>query len=310
MRTIKLENKALALPPNVATIGFFDGVHRGHQHLIAQVKDVAARAGESSTVITFDQHPRQTLHNEYVPQLLSTLDEKLLLLEKTGIDNVIVLHFDSEMAQMTAQDFMRRVLKERLQVNKLVIGYDNRFGCGRTDGFEDYVRYGETMGIEVLRADALTLDCGSVSSSLIRQTLQNGDMKEAAQLLGYNYMIDGMVVDGHHTGSRLGFPTANIDAKSVQKLIPTNGVYAVKVSVNGEEKQYIGMTNIGRRPTFAGTNITIETNIFDFNGDLYGRKIALTLYERLRDEQRFDTPEQLAEQLTMDRKVVEDILKQ
>lgn len=309
MRTIFLDNQAPALAPNVATIGFFDGVHRGHQHLIKQVKDVAARAGEPSTVITFNQHPRQTLRYEYKPQLLSTLKEKLAMIEKTGVDNTVVLHFDNEMAQMTAQEFMKRVLKERLQVNKLVIGHDNRFGYGRAEGFDDYVRYGEMMGIEVVHADAFTLDGGSVSSSVIRQMLQHGNIEAASLLLGYDYTISGTVIGGHREGSRLGFPTANIDAKSVQKLIPTNGVYAVKVGIAGSSEQYIGMTNIGRRPTFAGTDTTIETNIFDFNDDLYDKEIAITLCHRLRDEQRFGSLEQLAQQLMEDRKEVERMLK-
>lgn len=308
MRTIALDNTSLALPPSAATIGFFDGVHRGHQYLVAQVTEAARRAGLLSMAITFDRHPRQTLHSEYVPQLLTTLDEKLSMLSKTGVDTAVVLPFDSEMARMTARDFMLRVLRERLNVRELVIGYDNRFGCGRTDGFEDYVRYGKTMGIEVARADALTVGGRGVSSSAIRRLLQEGDVEAAALLLGYNYAIEGTVVSGCHEGSRLGFPTANIDARTVPQLVPANGVYAVRVSVEGEEKQYNGMTNIGRRPTFAGTDATIETNIFDFHQDLYGSRIAISMIQRLRCEQRFDTPEQLAKQLAEDKKRVEQIV--
>lgn len=310
MRIITLENKAPTLAPSVATIGFFDGVHRGHQYLISQVKEVAARAGLASMVITFDQHPRQALHSDYVPQMLSTLKEKLALIEKTGVDYAVVLHFDTAMAQMTAHDFMLQVLKEQLQVGKLVIGYDNRFGCGRTDGFEQYVEYGREMNLEVLRAEALMVDGQGVSSSLIRRLLQQGDVAKAASLLGYHYTIDGTVVDGYHEGRKMGFPTANIDVQTVSQLVPTDGVYAVRVGIEGSSEQHIGMTNIGRRPTFDGTDTTIETNIFDFVGNLYGRRISLALSQRLRSEHAFDTPEQLAEQLAADRKEVERILKQ
>jgi len=309
MRTIKLDKNAPTLSPNVATIGFFDGVHRGHRFLIEQVKDVARRAGLLSTVITFDQHPRQALHNDYVPQLLSTLDEKLLLLSKMGIDNTVVLHFDAEMAALSAREFMSRVLKEQLSVGKLIIGYDNRFGCGRTDGFEEYVRYGEEIGIEVLRAEALTVGTTTISSSAVRRLLHTGDVKTASSLLGYDYTIGGTVISGCHEGSKMGFPTANIDAQKVQKLIPANGVYAVKVRIDSAGKEFFGMMNIGRRPTFAGSNTTIETHVFDFNGDLYGHHINISLCQWLRDERPFTTPTQLAWQLAEDKKNVERIFK-
>jgi len=310
MRTITLDNNDLALSPSVATIGFFDGVHRGHQHLIAQVASEARRAALQSTVITFNRHPRQALHNEYVPQLLTTLEEKLLLLSKTGIDNAVVLPFNAEMASMTAKDFMLHILKERLNVSCLVIGYDNRFGCGRIDGFEEYAKYGREMGIEVLQAEALQTDGKDISSSLIRQLLCDGSMEKASELLGYDYTITGTVIAGRHEGSQIGFPTANIDAKSVLQLVPANGVYAAKVCIEGSVAQHLGMTNIGRRPTFDGTTTTIETNIFDFDDDLYGRKIMLTLVHRMRDEQRFATTEQLAQRLAADREEVERRLKQ
>lgn len=310
MRIIKLDDKASAMPPSVATIGFFDGVHRGHQRLIAQVRDEASRAGMQSMVITFDRHPRQTLHKEYVPQLLSTLEGKLSLLGRTGVDSAVVLPFDMKMASMTARDFMLHVLKERLGARKLVIGYDNRFGCGRAAGFEQYAAYGEEMGVEVLRAEALTVGGCGVSSSAIRRLLQEGRVREAAALLGYGYTIEGTVASGCHEGSRLGFPTANIVAQTVRQLVPANGVYAVKVAIEGDAAQHAGMTNIGRRPTFDGTSTTIETNIFGFAGDIYGCNIALTFHERLRDERRFDTPELLAMQLAADRKQSERILKE
>lgn len=309
MRTIYLDNNAPILPPNVATIGFFDGVHRGHQYLIGQVKEVALRSGMASTVITFDQHPRQTLHSDYVPQLLSTLDEKLAMLSATGVDNAVVLHFDSEMSRLTAREFMSCILKERLSVRKLVIGYDNRFGCGRTDGFEEYVKYGSEMGMEVLRAEALMVDEEGVSSSRIRRLLLAGDVAAACRLLGRAYAIGGTVVGGYHEGTRLGFPTANIDVRTVTQLIPKNGVYAVQVRIGGSQEEHRGMTNIGSRPTFDGTDTTIETNIFDFNGDLYGRRLAVSFVERLRDERQFDTPQRLAEQLAEDRERVELIME-
>ena len=220
MKTIHLGKDMQPMQPCVATIGFFDGVHRGHQYLIRQVTDEAKATGMESTVITFDRHPRQVLQSDYIPQLLSTPDSKLLMLSKTGIDNAVVLHFDMEMASLSAEEFITRILKERLNVRKLIIGYDNRFGHGRAEGFADYVRYGKEAGMEVIHANAFTLYGYNVSSSVIRRFLQDGEVEMAEKCLGYPYTISGTVRKGFQEGRKLGFPTANIDPATVCQMIP------------------------------------------------------------------------------------------
>lgn len=198
------------LPASVATIGFFDGVHRGHQFLIRQVRQEAQASGLSSMVITFDQHPRQVLAQAYQPHLLTTLDEKLRRLSMTDIDYVVVLHFDSDMASLSAFDFMRTVLRDRLHVRQLVIGYDNRFGhrsaLAKSEGFDDYVRYGEQLGIRVVHNPAFLLNDVKVSSSVVRSFLSVGEVELANQCLGYPFMLPGHVVHGYQEGRRIGFP--------------------------------------------------------------------------------------------------------
>src|SRR3712207_1445013 len=206
MNTIYLSDDTHLHTPCVATIGFFDGVHRGHRFLIDHVKRDALAAGMASTVITFDRHPRAVLQQDYVPQLLSTPDSKLLLLAQTGIDNAVVLPFSREMASLSAYEFMRQVLKERLMVRKLIIGYDNKFGHNRAEGFDDYVRYGQELGIEVVHNPSFELDNRNVSSSLVRRLLQEGDIEAANSALGYPYSLIGRVVDGYKNGRKMGFP--------------------------------------------------------------------------------------------------------
>lgn len=310
MRTIFTDTDSAEMAPCVATIGFFDGVHRGHRYLIKSVTDCAAASPElQSTVITFDRHPRQVLNMEFQPKLLSTLDEKLALLSKTGADNCVVLHFDREMAAMTAYDFMRDVLRDRLNVRRLIMGYDNRFGHSRTEGFDDYVGYGREIGIEVVRGNAFVLNGVNVSSSVIRTFLSGGEADMAAMCLGYPYFFSGKVKGGYREGRKLGFPTANIEVDDAQKLIPEHGVYAVKVRVEGCDGLLNGMMNIGTRPTFDGHETTLEVNIFDFEEDIYGRQVDVLFYHRLRDEQKFCSIKKLVDQLWLDREAAEKILE-
>lgn len=305
--------------PCAATIGFFDGVHRGHRHLIRQVKEVAEAEGLESAVITFGIHPREVLHSDYRPRLLSTSGEKLELLSRTGIDNCVVLPFDAAMAAMSARDFMRDVLCRRLGVKVLITGYDNRFGHNRSEGFDDYVAFGREMGIGVRQADAFLLEGVNVSSSVIRSLLQEGEVEMARRCLGYPYTLSGHVVEGEHVGRGMGFPTANLCPDAAGKLIPAPGVYAVTVALMGGEKgsdgidvcdgtgarQYRGMMNIGTRPTFDGTRQTLETHILDFSGDVYGMPMAVSFVKRLREERRFRSAGELALQLAEDRKQAE-----
>ena len=285
----------------IATIGFFDGVHIGHCHLINMLKKVARERGVEACVITFDRHPRQVVQPEWCPEMLTTLEEKTQLLKATGIDRCEVLHFDREMANHSAHDFMLHTLKEKLGVSILVTGYDNRFGHNRSEGFEDYVRYGKEIGIEVIKGEELTDGSNNVSSSSIRRMLKEGRIEDATRCLGREYQLTGTVVGGEHIGRTIGFPTANIRPDDSSKLIPANGVYAVDVwSQAGDINRERAMLNIGTRPTFNGTATTIEVHIPHFAGNLYGSTLSIAFLRKIREERKFDSPEALVEQLNKD----------
>ncbi len=294
------EMGAMSLKPCVATIGFFDGVHRGHQFLISQLVRLARQEGLESTVITFDRHPREVVSDGYVPALLNTLEEKMVRLSNTEADNCVILPFDREMASLSAQQFMEQVLARRLCVRKLLIGYDNRFGHDRTEGFDDYVRYGRRLGIEVMQYTPLLIDGQHVSSSAVRRMIVQGDMEGAEQLLGYPYMLDGTVVEGFQQGRKLGFPTANLRLNCAHKLLPANGVYAVRARVEHTVEMKRAIMNIGMRPTFDGHALALETHILNYEGDLYGERLLVYFVRRLREERRFDDIGQLVRQMKED----------
>ncbi len=287
----------------VATIGMFDGVHRGHQFVLRHVVETARRRGLPSMAITFDK-----LKTTAAKTMLTPLDEKLLLLSRMGIDRTEVLPFTDALRQMTARQFMQQVLKEQLHVQVLLTGYDNRFGYNREEGYDDYVRYGHELGIEVQQLPQAP--DGNVSSSIIRQLLTEGRVTEAAQLLGYPYTVMGRVAHGEHIGTSLGFPTANIVPDSDQQLIPANGVYAVKVQLDNSQEQKHAMMNIGHRPTFDGQQQTMEAHIFQLSQDLYDQHLSVSFIGRLRDERRFDSKEALKEQLRDDAIQTEELFKQ
>ena len=294
----------------VATIGFFDGVHRGHQYLIRRLREEAELQGMQSMVITFDRHPREVLGSNYQPRMLSTLDEKMERLKQTGVDRCVVLPFTRELAALSAREFMQQVLKRQLNVARLYMGYDNRFGHNREEGFDDYVRYGREIGIEVILNDAFTLNQIHISSSVVRSFVSEGEIELANQCLGYPYMVTGKVVDGVREGRKMGFPTANIEPDDAQKLIPAPGVYAVRVSVEGSREWLDGMMNIGTRPTFGENKLSLETHILHFSDDIYGKKLTVAFVKRLRAEQRFSSVAALREQLVKDEQQVEDLFRQ
>lgn len=286
----------------VATIGFFDGVHRGHQHLLRQVLEVAHQRHMASLVVTFFQQPRHVVTHETDRFfLLTTTNEKLHLLQQAGIDHCEVMEFTPELALMTAHDFMK-LLHDKYGVSALVIGYDHRFGHNRSEGFDDYVRYGKQLGIEVLQATQFP----AVSSTKIRELLLEGDLEAANQILGYRYMLEGQVVNGFHIGHTMGFPTANLQV-APEKLIPADGVYAVMVELDGEQHQ--GMLNIGTRPTLANSDErSIEVHIFDFHDNIYDKELRLSLVKRTRGEVKFASKEQLILQLQQDAAEIKTIL--
>ena len=305
------------LEPCVATVGFFDGVHRGHQYVVSQMKELARSEGLRTTAVTFGQHPRQVLDSTWHPQLLTTLDEKARLLEETGIDSLVVLPFDREMARLTARQFMQ-LLSQRIGAKVLLTGYDNRFGCRlqvrlpdgnqRDEGFADYVNYGQELGLQVVRSKAYEVNGVNVSSSKIRNLLTEGNVETATQYLGRPYTISGRVVEGRHVGRQLGFPTANIEPADPCKLLPAGGVYGVMVSVDGVGAPLPGMMNIGTCPTFDGTAQTIEVHIFDYEGNLYGRQMTAAILFRQRGEQKFQTASCLVNQLQTDAEAISNRL--
>lgn len=289
----------------VCTIGFFDGVHRGHQCLIQQVKDEARRRDAHSLLITFDRHPRSVFAPESAPSLLTSAGEKMELLQATGVDDIYVLPFDRQMASLTAREFMAEVLKGQLGVGALVIGYDHHFGRPQGEHFEDYCAYGREIGIDVVLAHELEGE--HVSSSAIRRALEKGDVAQAAHLLGRPYTWTGRVVHGHAIGQLLGFPTANLEAAEPMKLLPAKGAYAVEVTEADEKDgpKWQGMLNIGRRPTLDnGNDVSVEAHLLDYDGDLYGHRLTISFIARLREERRFDSEEALVEQLLRDEQVV------
>ena len=287
------------LSPSVATIGFFDGVHLGHRHLINQVKMAASQCGWCSSIITFPVHPRQVIQSEFQPQLLSSPEEKIELLGATGIDHCILLPFTRELSMLTAREFMQ-LLYDKYKVRMLVIGYDHRFGHNRAETFEDYCRYGQELGIHIMQATAYTQEQDKVSSSAIRRALLAGEVATANKYLGYHYFLQGKVVDGYKVGRKIGFPTANLRVDFPNKLIPSVGVYAVQVSVAG--KQWKGMLNIGHRPTLNnGTDLSIEVHILDFEGDIYQQPMRLEFIDFLRPEEKFDSIDELILQMQKDK---------
>ena len=301
----------------VATLGCFDGVHQGHQLLIGMMLRKAEEMGLSSVVVTFDRQPRELFDPDYCPQLLSTLEEKERLIAALGVDHLVVLPFTKELAALTAQAFMQQVLCEQLGAKALVTGYDNRFGRNRAEGFDDYVRYGKALGMEVLRGDEATFPGTdeAVSSSAIRQLLLEGKVERMQESLTRPYSLIGRVVTGEHIGHEIGFPTANLSVDNPYKVIPASGVYAVWARlgggmVNPSGQKMPAMMNIGTRPTFDGTKQTLEVHILDKVGDVYGQVLTVEFVSRLRSEQRFDSPEALVKQLKADRaKVIERLVE-
>ncbi|RHJ80998.1 riboflavin biosynthesis protein RibF [Parabacteroides sp. AM08-6] len=293
----------------VASIGFFDGVHRGHRFLIGELKQLAALSGLPSAVITFPEHPRAVLHSDYQPKLLNSFEEKLEHLASTGIDYCIVLNFTAELARLTAKEFITSILAEKLHVETLLIGYDHRFGHNRKDGFEEYVVYGEACGVQVVKAARYSEGEAAVSSSKIRGLLSECRVEEAAHLLTYPYQLKGTIVSGYKVGRKLGFPTANIQVDEPFKILPGIGVYAVWVHLNG--KRYKGMLYIGDRPTLNnGSNITLEVNILDFAGDIYNNEITVAFIYHVRGDVKFDSLDELVAQLGRDRETVNNLLKE
>jgi riboflavin kinase/FMN adenylyltransferase len=286
--------------PVVLTAGTFDGVHIGHRKILTRLKQVADEVGGETVLLTFDPHPRSVLQPDSPMKMLSTLKEKQVLLERFGLDHLIVHPFTKEFSRTSSLEFVRDLLVNSLHVKKLVIGYDHHFGRNREGSFEHLKEFGPVYGFDVEEIEALDVDHVNVSSTKIRNALLEGDLQTASTYLSYDYTISGTVVHGKRLGRSIGFPTANLDVASHQKLIPGSGVYAVNCEVKG--RPYHGMLNIGLNPTVnEDDQVRMEVNIFDFNEDIYGENVRVTFKHRIRNEQKFDSVETLRTRLEADR---------
>jgi len=284
----------------VVTTGTFDGVHLGHQKIISRLKDVARENNGETVLLTFFPHPRMVLFPEDNDlKLISTQDEKIELLEKYGIDHLIIHPFTKEFSRLTSIEFVRNILVNSIKTKRLVIGYNHHFGRNREGSFEHLKEYGPLYGFEVEEIPAKDIDSIEISSTKIRHALQEGDVKTANSYLGHDFSITGRVVDGKKIGREIGYPTANIFVEDKYKIIPADGVYAVKV--RHDNSFYGGMLNIGNNPTVNGKHKTIEVNIFDFNKDIYEENATIYFIERLRDEVKFNGLEELKDQLAIDK---------
>lgn len=292
----------------VAATGFFDGVHAGHRAVLQVLKDTAREKGEESAVITFWPHPRNVLQQDASTfRLLNTLEEKKELIYRFGIDNVYVVPFTKDFSQLSTTEFMKEYLVDRFHADTLIIGYDHRLGRSSTASREELAALAATVGLRTRIVEEVHCGDRKVSSTQIRNALAAGEVREAAEMLGYRYSLLGVVVAGNRLGRTMGFPTANMELYEPLKIVPANGVYAVEAEVLG--RRHGGICNIGTRPTVgAGNARTIETNIFGFNDDIYGLDLRISFIERIRDEHRFSSMEDLRHQLENDRKIAEKLL--
>jgi len=284
----------------VVTIGSFDGVHLGHQTIINNLKKSAKKIDGETVLITFFPHPRIVLFPEHSGlKLINTQEEKIKLLEQFGIDNLIIFTFTKQFSKISSIDFIRHTLVSRINAKKLIIGYDHHFGKNREGDFEHLFELGRYYNFEVEEIQAKDIEDISISSTKIRQALKNFDIKTANKYLNYDYPLSGKVVIGKQLGRSIGFPTANIEVKDPYKLIPSNGVYVVKVEI--QEKYYKGMLYIGKRPTLSEEKISVEVNIFDFNQNIYDENITVYFKDFIREEIKFVNFNALKNQLEKDK---------
>jgi riboflavin kinase/FMN adenylyltransferase len=285
-----------ALPPAQVTIGTYDGLHRGHVSLVGPMIEDAKKTGTASAVVTFEPHPRCVLDPEHCPQVLTTLDEKTWLLEQLGLDYLVVIPFTPQVAALSPASFMRR-LTRGIALRRLVVGYDFRFGHGRRGDAAFLQRLSSRLGFSLTVGPPLRRGGQAISSSSIRRLLLLGQVRAAAQLLGREYFLRSTVEHGAHRGRSLGYPTANLRI-TPGKLVPANGIYAVRALVEG--RTYGGALSAGFRPTFGENTLTVEVFLFDFEGDLYGKLVTVMFVQRLRGERRFAMVESLQEQMAKD----------
>jgi riboflavin kinase/FMN adenylyltransferase len=285
---------------SVVTIGTFDGVHLGHKAIINRLKESAEAVGGSSVILTFYPHPRMVLYpDDHGLKLLNTPEEKAALLERAGVDHLMIYPFSTDFSRISAYDYVRNLLVTGLNAQKVIVGYDHRFGRNREGDFKTLSEWAELFDFEVEEIPVQEIDDVNVSSTKIRQCLASGDLETANSYLGYRYSISGKVIHGAKKGSTIGFPTANISVDYTYKLIPANGVYAIYADVNAS--RYKGVMNIGHRPTVEQTSqLHLEAHLFDFNEDIYDQNIRVELVSRIREEKKFGSIDELKHQIFVD----------
>jgi len=293
--------------PSVVTIGTFDGVHIGHRKILERMIAYGREHQLQSTLLTFFPHPRMVLQKDNQIKLLNTIEEKSAILERLGLDCLIIHPFTLEFSRKSATDFVREILVEKLRVKKIIIGYDHRFGRNRNANIRDLQSFGNILEFSVEEIPAQEIDEVSVSSTKIRKALESGDLETANAYLGYEYMLTGTVEAGKKLGRDLGFPTANLRIEANYKLIPASGVYLVRSVLSGRE--VYGMMNIGTNPTVDGSRRHIEVHFFDYQGDLYGSPLQVDLLKRIRDERKFDSLDALKNQLGQDRLRAQELIR-
>ncbi|WP_010255997.1 bifunctional riboflavin kinase/FAD synthetase [Myroides injenensis] len=308
MKTFSSINEFKTDKKVVATLGTFDGLHLGHQKIINRLVDSAKNIAAESLVLTFFPHPRMVLKQDHNIRLLNTLEEKEYLLASLGLDNLVVQKFDLDFSQLSAEEFVQRVLVDKFNISKIIIGYDHRFGKNRTADIHDLIEFGKKYGFEVEEISAEEIDHVSISSTKIRQALEEGDMRLANEYLGYDYFFSGVVVHGKKLGRKLGFPTANISISEDYKLIPKNGVYIVESEIDNVMVK--GMMSVGVNPTFVGHPYTIEVNYLDWDGDLYDKTLKVRILDRIRDELKFNNLDELVAKLHEDEQITRKYFEQ
>ncbi len=280
----------------VAATGFFDGVHLGHRKVLNSLCEMARSEGKRSAVISFWPHPRSVLQQQaYNLRLLTTIEEKEALIKSIGIDEFITIPFTKDFSKLSTKEFLSSYLIDKYKVSTLVIGYDHRLGNDISESQMQMISTAESLGIKVVRVSEFLMDDNIISSTKIRKLLQDTNVEGAARFLGYDYTLNGVVVSGNRIGRTIGFPTANMQLYNPLKEVPGNGVYATYVNVLG--KRYIGITNIGTRPTVEGHERTIETHILDFNEDIYGLDLTVEFVFKIREERKFGSLEELKHEL-------------
>lgn len=296
---IKAASEYKQIKPSVVTIGTFDGVHIGHQKIIKRIVEIAKKKNLQALVLTFFPHPRMVVQNDSSIKLINTIDEKAKQLESMGVNHLVIKKFTKSFSRLSALEYVRDVLVNKLKVKHIIVGYDHHFGRNRTANIEDLKEYGDFYGFEVTEIMPQEVDDVAVSSTKIRNALFKGDIKNANKFLGYNFLLTGRVEKGRGIGSTINFPTANINIKESYKLIPHSGVYLIKAMI--KDVYFFGMMNIGNNPTVSEDKRTnIEVHFFDFNNDIYGEVIKVELLDYLRNEIKFPSVLDLKEQLKKD----------